>query len=211
MEQILKQRLVGAIVLISLAVIFIPIILEGPDDEWMPRSHTIPEPPQMDYGAAFELPVPAGETAVVNPEPLPEEVEAAVEVEGEAVEAVPFPEPTEGVPAAPVVAETPVPQAAEATAAPPPDTSLPADAAELPSGGWVIQVGSFSSEGNASGLRERLSVSGYAALVQDVTIGQRRTYRVVVGPLEDRADADQMRDRLEHEMQLRGIVVENKG
>ena len=58
MEQILKQRLIGAVVLVSLAVIFIPIILEGPDDEWTPRSHSLPDKPQLDYRADMEVVLP---------------------------------------------------------------------------------------------------------------------------------------------------------
>ena len=64
MEQTLKQRLIGAIVLVSLAVIFIPIILEGPDDEWTPRRHSIPQQPQMDYRADMELELPPETSAV---------------------------------------------------------------------------------------------------------------------------------------------------
>ncbi|MGB5180314.1 MAG: hypothetical protein WBP44_16495, partial [Gammaproteobacteria bacterium] len=59
MDLKLKQRLTGAIVLVALAVIFVPIILEGPDDDWTPRSHSIPEQPQIDYRAGMELELPA--------------------------------------------------------------------------------------------------------------------------------------------------------
>ena len=62
MEQQLKQRLIGAVVLVSLAVIFIPVILEGPDDEWVPRTHDIPTPPELDYRASMDLPLPEPDT-----------------------------------------------------------------------------------------------------------------------------------------------------
>ena len=58
MDQMLKQRLIGAIVIISLAVIFIPMILEGPDDELSPRTQDMPPPPTIDYQAEVDLPVP---------------------------------------------------------------------------------------------------------------------------------------------------------
>ena len=59
MNQLLKQRLVGAVVLVSLAVIFIPIILEGPDEEeWSPRTQGMPEPPQITYHAEDDVELP---------------------------------------------------------------------------------------------------------------------------------------------------------
>ena len=58
MDQNLKHRLTGAIILVSVAVIFIPVILEGPDNEWAPLSHSIPEAPQMDFKAHLDVPAP---------------------------------------------------------------------------------------------------------------------------------------------------------
>jgi len=58
MDQSLKHRLTGAIILVSVAVIFIPVILEGPDNEWAPLSHSIPEAPQMDFKAHLDVPAP---------------------------------------------------------------------------------------------------------------------------------------------------------
>ena len=69
MDQKTKQRLTGAIVLVALAVIFVPIILEGPDNEWTPRSHSIPEQPQMDYRASMELGIPEQPAAAVDTAP----------------------------------------------------------------------------------------------------------------------------------------------
>ena len=37
MDSVLKQRLVGAVVLVALGVIFIPMLLEGPDDTLVPE------------------------------------------------------------------------------------------------------------------------------------------------------------------------------
>ena len=90
MDQNLKHRLTGAIILVSVAVIFIPVILEGPDNEWAPLSHSIPEAPQLDYRANLDVPAPIeapvpvkrtavqepaepAETAVPTPEPEPVE------------------------------------------------------------------------------------------------------------------------------------------
>ncbi len=45
MDQQLKERLVGAAVLALLAVLFVPMILDGPDDA--PTTRDIPLPPAI--------------------------------------------------------------------------------------------------------------------------------------------------------------------
>jgi len=209
MEQTLKQRLVGAIILVSLAVIFIPIILEGPDDEWSPRSPNMPEPPRMDYGADMALALPPVETADV------EEAEAEAEETGEAEEPI---EPVEPVPA-PVVAP-PVTQPAEPvkSAAPAAQPSPEKPAAEKktvtlpePPPGWYIQVGSFSQRMNAEGLRDRLQAAGHTTRIQTINIGKAQVYRVLVGPATSRANAEEKRDGLATQQQIKGIVIEYPG
>lgn len=187
MEQHLKQRLVGAIVLVSLAVIFIPIILEGPDDEWTPRNHSIPEPPRMDYRASMQLALP---DAAPQPDTGSDEPP----------DRQPPPPVTE--PQAPQPAPEPV-----ATAAPEPvPPARIASPAAMPAG-WYVQVGSFSQRMNASGLRERLKSAGHDTHLQ--TSG--KTYRVLVGPSDSRELAEKLRDRLLSEQQLKGLVVEHSG
>jgi DedD protein len=203
MEQKLKQRLVGAIVLVSLAVIFVPIILEGPDDEWSPRSQGIPEPPRMDYGVDMELalpPVEPPETGEVEPmEPAePQEPVAAPVV----VPPVPVAQPTEPVKPVPPPPTQPSPP----PAAPDKNTSLPA-----PPPGWYIQVGSFSQRMNAEGLRERLQAAGHTTRLQTINIGKAQVYRVLVGPADSRASAENQKSRLATQQKIKGIVIEYPG
>jgi DedD protein len=202
MNQQLKQRLVGAVVLVSLAVIFIPIILEGPDDEWSPRTQGMPEPPQIAYHGEDEAELPlsfeeapaAGIPASgsIVPEPV---VQAAAEPE-------PAPEPP-----APAVAAVPAPQA-PATAPTPVKKAPPAPAT---TGGWAIQVGRFSQQLNAQGLRDRLRKSGYASFLQESGSGREKSWQVLVGPLKSRSDAEKIRDELASRRQLKGFVVQNNG
>ncbi len=198
MEQKLKQRLVGAIVLVSLAVIFIPIILEGPDDEWSPRSHSMPEPPRMDYGVDMELALPPVETEEIA-ETGPAEVLEPVPVPAAVQPAEPPPEPVQ--PAKPAV-QTPPPPAAAATQS----DSLP-----VPPPGWYIQVGSFSQQMNAEGLRDRLQAAGHSTRLQAINIGKAQVYRVLVGPATSRASAEQQNARLEKQQKIKGIVIEYPG
>jgi len=187
MEQQLKQRLVGAVVLVSLAVIFIPIILEGPGDEWTPREQTIPPPPQLDYRTDMELPVPDIEEAT------------GVVQEADNSDAKPV---SSAVVRAPEPAAAPVPAAAVT-----PDTSRAEPETTL-ADGWYAQVGSFSQQANAAGLRERLTKAGYNAWLQETEIGKGSSYRVLVGPEQGREGAEKLLRKLAAKLRLKGIVIE---
>lgn len=197
MNQQLKQRLVGAVVLVSLAVIFIPIILEGPDDEWTPRTQGMPEPPPISYHeeAETQLPLPVEQLAP------PAAIQPA-----EPVESVPPPAPDTAAAEAP----QPAPPEPEAVAPPPPPASVAKTGTEA-AGGWAIQVGRFSQQQNAQGLRDRLKKAGYAAFLKEDRTDSTRSWRVLVGPLKTRSDAEKVRDELAARRQLKGFVIENNG
>jgi len=181
MDQNLKHRLTGAIILVSVAVIFIPVILEGPDNEWAPLSHSIPEAPQMDFKAHLDVPAPI-------PAPVkPTAVQKPAEPEKTAV---PVPESKPELEPEPAKQVQPVTE------------SL---------GGWYVQVGSFSQELNASGLGKRLELSGYQTRLQKTTTKTGYAWRVMVGPGKTRGAAEKLRDRLAKDHQLKGIVIHNPG
>jgi DedD protein len=181
MDQKLKQRLIGAVVLVSLAVIFVPVILEGPRDEWAPRDHTIPEPPNLGYSEPTELPLPMPVPAVGKPQ--------------------------HGGDDAAIPAAVPEPPAAPA---PRPVVKTPTPTSEKPSlaTGWYVQVGSFSQTDNADRLRDRLRAAGQPAHRQSVKTGQVTGYRVLVGPSKTRPLAEKLQKSLSAKQQLKGIIIE---
>jgi DedD protein len=212
MDQLLKQRLIGAIVIISLAVIFIPMILEGPDDELSSRTQDMPPPPSIDYQAEVELPVPAESpesfkppTATITeqevsaiPEPSTPEHDA---VTSQAEPAIRQPEPVES-------AKTPIPAVAKQ-----PSSRVATKTTTAPAttqGAWILQAGSFSQQSNATSLRDRLKKAGYQVAVQDVKGTDGYLYRVLIGPVSDRKAAEKLRDKLVREQKLKAMVMENK-
>lgn len=192
MDQQLKQRLTGAVVLVSLAVIFIPVILEGPRDEWTPRDHTIPEPPGLDYRAPQELPVPAPVTPMRTVQP------------DDKMTADSRPAP---LPVPPPVPESAAPEPVVQAQAPPPVTKQQQTLAN----GWYVQVGSFSQSDNAGRLRDRLGDAGMDAHLSTVKTGDSTGYRVLVGPSRTRPQAEKLQQKLASNRKLKGIVIEING
>ncbi len=87
-----------------------------------------------------------------------------------------------------------------------PEDQAPVTRPEDPLVRWVVQVGVFSDEANAEKLVFRLRDAGYRAMSQAERSAERTVYRVRVGPEVSREAADRLRDRLEAEQGIRGIV-----
>lgn len=205
MDSKLKQRLVGAVVLVALAVILVPMILEGPEDLGEPGSNLPPMPEAIIREPAEPLVLPPPE--VTAPEPPEGLAEAPATVEPEATApapAQPSPEPVAEEPPEPAPAvETPAVKPAAPTAAPAATASTTPP--ELT--GWVVQLGSFASEANATALRDKARALGYAAFVQPAKTAKGTTYRVRVGPELERARAEKLRDELKQKLGMAGMVT----
>jgi len=185
MEQKSKERLTGAVVLILLAVIVIPLLL---DDTRRPdtgiSATNIPEKPEERFTTRL---IPILEQDEVLPA-------------GEATEDVP----------APVEAE--VADAAEPATAGEPAGAAPGTETEVENKGltgWVVQVGSFS-RGNADKLNDKLREAGYRSYVVDepVKAGDGSLlYRVRIGPEVLRSEALKLKAELKKRMKLDGFVL----
>ena len=185
MERALKERIIGAIVLVIFVVLVVPIFLDGPPEDDGTVSERVLLPGQNDQN---------NKTVVLErgrSEPIP----AASEPENNTEK----PEPS---PAEPEVAQlTPDPIQQQEIAreqqdpAPQPRTE-PAKPAASTTGMWAVQLGSFSSKENAEKLAADLRKQGYAAFLSQLQTSAGELHRVRIGPQKDRASAEAMAARL---------------
>lgn len=217
MDPALKQRLIGATVLVVLAVIFVPMLVEdAPRSDAEAIDLTIPPQP----GQAFEtqvVPLGAPTPAVPADDPnrivtvdtrAPTRVDA---VSGEAVGGAPGPAapavPAAPAPAAPThdssLAELVPPPvaapAAGASVAPPPATS-PVPTAPTPNlptpatgGRWLVQFGTYARAENAQALAADFNRAGISAETERVEVDGKPALRVRSGPYADRTGAERVR------------------
>jgi len=85
-----------------------------------------------------------------------------------------------------------------------PTIELPAAPTEA---GYAVQVGSFASRNNALRLLDQLNDQGYDAFIHEDAAGSRTIWRVRVGPLGSRAEAQQRLDDLIERAGMDGLVV----
>jgi DedD protein len=195
MDRALKQRLVGAVVLIALAVILLPMMLGGRPESGAPVSPVIelpPQPPGLDFGTR-KFPIstapgrPAEDAAQEAPGPLPEPGRTTVQETAPAQadpagEAEPL--------TAPASADPPV-----AEPEPPPPARRPQNQSDE-GGRYVVQVASFGAAQNASRLSDTLNALGYAVMVDSVKSDVGTLHRVRVGPYATESDANAAVSRL---------------
>ncbi|MFB4393110.1 MULTISPECIES: SPOR domain-containing protein [unclassified Pseudomonas] len=205
----MKQRMVGALVLVALAVIFLPMLFTREDEMRQVRVEA-PEAPAMPSLPEVEVePVQVPEPQVL---PDPSEQPAVVVNESTAPVTTPSqpiaPAPSAQAPAAPQqapVAKTeshPAPVAAPAASATKPAAASKIDANGLPVS-WSIQLASLSNRAGAESLQKTLRSQGYNAYIRT----SDGLNRVFVGPLIERAEAERLRDVLGRQQKLKGIVV----
>src|SRR5690606_1399077 len=173
MDSALKQRLIGAAVLVALAVIFLPMLLDRPPPEPGTDAVRLDIPPAPER--AFEtrtLPLEPPAPPTSTPPVVEREQLATVDADvAPRVDARPEDGPTApATPAAepPKATATTTDQARSADAAPAPAATTPRDVPQPPpapvrDGRFVVNLGSFANQANARALLERLKAAGVAA------------------------------------------------
>lgn len=220
MDKVLKQRLVGAAILIALAVIFVPMLFDAGDERDIRRDSALDlPPPPADRREVRRLPLDPGR--VTEPEPVAEpepvvEPEAPAEPDEIALLA-PAEEdrsasrddaeaPAEAQPEPLDESITAIEQPAPPEPAPGPEAEPepqpepepePAEVAEEPSAGdWIVQVASFSSAETAERVGEQLERLGHLVGIDTLVRGETRLHRLRTGPYADRTGAERARSQI---------------
>ena len=186
MKQGTKQRIVGTIVIASLALIFLPIIFDGQGSHQTQTASRIPEQPVVPILPEPQQSRPViisdADLVVTETKPEPERVTKTIEESASDLIEVSASESgfTRDIPTL--------------------------NSAGLPNG-WSIRLGSFSEASNATNLMQRLQTAGYKAYIRDIDSEQVELTGVFVGPWLERTLVNDYIDQLRDEFQLEGMVV----
>jgi DedD protein len=192
-ERKVKERLVGAAVLMAAAIILIPEMLSGPDrkspadstaaqarNDAPIKTYTI----DLSHSSSEQPPAAVVDDRAPPPEELP--TQAAPEQPATGDQAKPE-GPQQSQPPPQAVVEQPT---AATPAVRAPERPLASDSAAPTSGRWAVQVGTFSKEANAERLVKQLRDQGQSAFVMPLKSSGATLYRVRIGPMKDRASAE---------------------
>jgi DedD protein len=211
MDRRVKERLIGASILVALFVLVVPELLSGPKPAAsrppMLPAATAPEPIRNVMVDLSTSKPPAD----AEQEPGGQAASAAVPDAAPAnAAATPTASPQNSAPqnsapqnSAPQNTAPPnsAPQAAGSPAAKPVAARTAAVESSAPSPistghGWSVQLGSFASRANADNLTRQMKGQGFSAFVLPGGSGSSLRYRVRVGPLTDRESAERMAAKL---------------
>jgi cell division septation protein DedD len=113
---------------------------------------------------------------------------------------------TPATPAASTPATASASTAAKPTAVAAPPPPPPAATSAAASVGFAVQLAAFSKPADASALRDRLRAAGFNAFVESVSTDRGTLTRVRAGPVQSRAEADQLRAQIKSKLGLDGVV-----
>jgi DedD protein len=213
MDRALKERVIGAIALVAIAVLVVPVFLDGPSSEAEIVSESVTLPGQNEQSRKRQTivlerdrdqPVPAPGSRNLQATTAAEKL-AADDAARQAAAAAAQPEPPAGRQALAPEENQPEPArqaskteaAATVVAKAEAKTVTPAPAApESTTGMWAVQLGSFSNQANAERLAAGLRKRGYAAFLSQLGTSSGALHRVRVGPQKDRENAEAVAGKL---------------
>ncbi|HCA76659.1 MAG TPA: dedD protein [Alteromonas sp.] len=195
MAAALKNRLVGTVILVAVAVIILPDMLDGK---------------KSSNGDVFvNVPSAPAKKPIVNPEPFPDErVEASAQRPVEIVNEKPVDEPDSPAESAP---ETRSDSTAKVNNSPNDDlarqTVVEAPEESEQNNSWVIQLGSFRHQKNVKQLLDKLENAGYRAFSRPIETSSGPLTKVFVGPNLNKRELDGALSHLQELTGLRGKVT----
>jgi len=199
MDANIKNRLVGVIVICALAVIFLPMILDGSGMRSNRLEVVIPPQPLVNSNPEFE-------PKIIE---LQSKVDALPELEARHVDEN-SPREADSKAAAAQAEKTTEKLASVAPAidkAPPPEPE--AEPRDQPGGeSWVLQVGSFQDRDKALAQRDKLRKSNIAAVfIEQFDFQGKPSYRVRLGPFLNREQTRVAQNKIKAKYDIDGIIM----
>jgi DedD protein len=216
MDRRVKERLIGASILVALVVLVVPELLSGPKPNTAPAPTLPAAAPEPIRNVTVDL--------TTSKAPANSEVEPGSPQGGAASGTESTGAPTGASTGASSGASTGGSAGGSAAASTPTSAAAYSPAAETPAapkqppraaaaraagvesaapsptsvghGSWSVQLGSFASRANADNLTRQVKGQGFSAFVLTGGSGSSVRYRVRVGPLADRESAERIATKL---------------
>ena len=226
MNDVLKQRLVGALILVALGVVFWPIIFVEPDSDSGVSEARIPPRPNIDttplpspdrVGLRASRPlhmdsdpaldansVTSGDERVEDPNTatIARQSEAGEDEAQRPVDEDALPEPASPV-ARPNTSPEPEAVAKQTRDKSPAQPTIDAQGVPV---AWMLQVISVSRKDSAEQTRQRLQDMGHKAYIKAGQANGKTVYRVYVGPKFERAKLDALKADVDRQFGVKSMI-----
>ena len=184
------HRIIGAVILVTLAVILVPLVLQQRE---FPSANTATT--RLDASATKIVVSPVGVAANTDAQ---RDV-ATLPTNGEDIDALP---PS----AAAQENSTPLAAASKPVAAPVLPSAPPPQLQAIEHG-WVVQLGTYANPKNADRMHAKLKELGYVVSMEPIQLRNGKATRVRVGPYAEKTEAMSMQTELKKQVGLNGVVL----
>jgi DedD protein len=188
MDRRVKERLIGASILVALVVLVVPELLSGPKPNMAPAPTLPAAAPEPTRNVTVDL-TTSKAPANSEPEPASPQTNAAAAAPSSTSSATNS--PAAQTPTAP----SPVPSGAAVSGSAHVESAAPSPIS-VGHGSWSVQLGSFASRANADNLTRQVKGQGFSAFVLTGGSGSSVRYRVRVGPVANRESAERIAAKL---------------
>ena len=195
MNDILKQRLVGALILVALGVVFWPIIFLQPDDKTASQPQSIAPLPAASIGVVSQ-----GDSRALSDLAMLGDNPDGGERAETALLAVATPS---------TISSEAVPQSIDsntigARANAPEQLVMDSDGIPV---AWTLQVVTVSSADKAEALRKQLLDMSQKAYIVIVRSNGKKLYRVCIGPKFERVELETLQASINAQFKVNSIVA----
>ena len=192
MDQQLKERLIGIIVLVLFAVIFIPMFFSDPIDLVSKEKTNLSNSKESEFVSKLK-PVDDStqefDTKRIEYDTVTEETPQTV---------------TEETPQT-VTEETPQTVTEESTDLVNEETAFRKESLtenQMGQMNWIVQIGSYSNKENAEKENLRAKNAGFRSFINPITQNNKIMYQVCLGPEYDELDANKLREEIKKKIKL---------
>lgn len=221
MDRRLKERLVGATILVVLIVLVVPELLSGPKRVAVPAApgDSVDSVRSVTVDLTTRRATPAMDPAVSSPaNPAPSSAappSAAAGPDSDSTIAPPIapeaaPRPTIATLKAQQSADVPLEKAPPGpnggVVAPRTAARESGSAANASAHGWSVQIGSFANHANADKAMRHLKTLDPSAYVSPIGAGRSQRFRVRIGPFADRGEAEKALARVRKDGETASLV-----
>ncbi len=184
MDQQLKERLIGIIVLVLFAVIFIPMFFSDPIDLVSKEKTNLSNSKESEFVSKLK--------------PVDDSTQ---ELDTKSIE---YDTVTEETPQT-VTEETPQTVTEEITDLVNEETAFRKESLvenQMGQMNWIVQIGSYSNKENAEKENLRAKNAGFRSFINPITQNNKIMYQVCLGPEYDELDANKLREEIKKKIKL---------
>jgi len=207
---VLKHRLTGAAVLIGFAVVVLPLLLGGPEEQvGTEPSEQTRNAPDSNVFRSNITPI-GGDTPSVQAAAEPDAGAdnngaegSAAATAGDAAASAADPDSGQGGETGGQAGSA----ASSSTEGASGEDSSAVDATQTIDRGWIVQVGTFKNADNVAKLVAQLEQGGFSTSTSEVDTSAGMATRVWVGPYETRVEAARNKTRVKQQTGTEGLIV----